>query len=99
MNYTRPNDPDHEDSPEDWLSGATIFARALSLMLRENEGIVVDLKGDMKFTVDPTARKLIVFLEDRQIKIIPCEEDLPEGQMVWLDENEDDMPDFDINLN
>ena len=98
MNYTRPNDPDHEDSPLDWLYGAMIFGRAVSLMLRDKEGIVVDLVGDMKLSTDPEAKKVIVYLEDQQMNIMPCDEELPEGQMVWLDGKDDDDT-FDINLN
>ena len=32
-NYTKPNDPDHEDSPKDWLNSALLFTRALSFLL------------------------------------------------------------------
>ncbi len=101
MNYTRPNDPDHEDTPNDWLSGALIFGRALSMMLRESEGIVVDIKGDAKLATYPDCKKAIVYYENSQINIVPCEEDLEEGQLVWMSEDgeEDDGIDFDINLN
>lgn len=102
-NYTRPNDPDHQDDPQDWLSGALIFGRALGLMLRNKEGIVVDIStGDAVLSSDPDATKVIVFAEDHMINIIPCYDDFEEGQMIWMDDEEgeehDDFP-FDINPN
>ena len=99
-NYTKPNDPDHQDDPSDWLSGALIFGRALSLMLRDREGIVVDITGDVQLSTDPDAKKVIVFSEDNMINIIPCYEDLEEGQMIWMDEDgESDSEDFPYDIN
>lgn len=102
-NYTRPNDPGHQDDPNDWLSGALIFGRALSLMLRDTEGIVVDISdSDATLSTDPNAKKVIVFSEDDMINILPCYEDLEEGQMIWMDEDSEseagDFP-YDINPN
>jgi hypothetical protein len=85
MNYTNPNDPDYQDEPEDWLNSALIFARALSLILNEKEGIVVDIKGDVQFQMDPEVKRVIVFKEDRMIRIIECHADLEEGQYVKLE--------------
>lgn len=85
MNYTRPNDPDYVDSPGDWLNGSLIFGRSLSLILKDREGIVVDLKGDAEYPPDPDVKKVIVYKEGEMISIIPCEADLPEGQWVMLD--------------
>lgn len=87
MNYTNANDPDHEDNPTDWLNGALIFARALGVILRENEGIVVDLKGDMLTTLPERlegATKVIVFSHGGQILIDECEEDVEEGTMAMI---------------
>lgn len=91
MNYTNPDDPNHEDSPKDWLNSALIFARALSLCLKEREGIVVDIKGDAEFQMDPEVKKVIVFRKDGMTRIIECEDDLKEGQYVIMHE--------DYNLN
>lgn len=60
MNYTRPNDPSYEDKAEDFLHGSLIFARALSYMLREGQGIVIELVGDMKCPGHPDATKVLV---------------------------------------
>ena len=86
MNYTRPNDPDYIDRPEDWLHGSLIFGMALGLIFKEGEGIVVDLKGDAQYPSDPEVKKVIVFSEGEMVKIIPCTEDLPGGQWVIIGE-------------
>jgi len=88
MNYTNANDPNYIDNPEDWLNSSLIFARTLSLMLKEGEGLVVDIVGDAKFQMDETVKKVIVFKRNHQVVIIECEEDLKEGQFVMIhDEN------------
>lgn len=86
MNYTRPNDENHQDTPEDWLNGGLIMARCLSIMLKDGDGIVVDLKGDMTCPVDPEAKKVIVFRKNGMINIDPCREDWEEGDMVRVSE-------------
>jgi hypothetical protein len=83
-NYTQPEDPDHEDDPEEWLSSSLIFAKALGKILREHEGIVIKLEGDMKI-LWPTVDKVIVANYDGMIHVINCEEDVKDGQLVWLD--------------
>ena len=84
MNYTNPNDFNYDDTPEDWLNSSMIFARALSLSLEENEGIVVDMKGNMEYTPDPSVEKVIVFKSQNQICIIECEDDIEEGRYVTI---------------
>jgi hypothetical protein len=84
MNYTNPNDLDRHDKPEDWLNSSLIFARTLSLILREGEGLVVDIVGDAKFYLDESVQKVIVFSRDGQIVVTECEEDLEEGQFVMV---------------
>lgn len=88
MNYTNANDPEYQDKPEDWLNSSLIFARTLSLILREGEGLVVDIVGDAKFQLDESVKKVIVFKRDGQIVVTECEEELEEGQFVMVhDEN------------
>ena len=86
MNYTNPNDSEYQDKPEDWLNSSLIFARALSIMLNENQGIVVKLTGDMKF-YEEKIDKVIVFFKDRMVRIIECDEDLDEGMIVRLSDD------------
>ena len=82
MNYTNANDPDYQDKPEDWLNSALIFARTLSLILHEGEGLVVDIVGDAKFQMDETVKKVIVFKREGQIVVTECEDEIEEGQFV-----------------
>ena len=86
MNYTNPNDSEYQDKPEDWLNSSLIFARALSIMLNENQGIVVKLTGDMRF-YEEKIDKVIVFFKDRMVRIIECDEDLDEGMIVRLSDD------------
>lgn len=84
MNYTNPDDLNYEDKPEDWLNSSLIFARSLSLILKENEGVVVDIVGDVKFQFDYGIKKVIVFNRENMVRIIECEENLEEGTFVWM---------------
>ena len=86
MNYTKPELEDHTDSPQDWLNSSLIFARALSLILKENEGIVVELKGDMDLGDD--IEKVIVFKTQNMRRVVPLEEDLPEGTWIMMKDEE-----------
>jgi len=77
MNYTKPNEPNHEDSPQDWLNSSLLFARTLSLILEPGMGIVVDVKGDMN--LGEGVEKVIVFNRDEQIVIDAFDRDVKEG--------------------
>ena len=68
----------------DVLNASMLFARALGLIFQENEGIVVDVKGDVNLGDD--AKKVIVFKQNDQIHIFKCEEDIEEGMAVNLGE-------------
>lgn len=89
MNYTNANKINYEDKPEDWLNSALIFSRALSLLLKENEGIVVDLKGDAKFMPDESVSKVVVFKRNKQIVIEECDQTFTEGDMCFIATNND----------
>lgn len=68
--------------PQDLLNASMLFARALGLIFKENEGIVVDVKGDI--VLDDDVKKVIVFRQSEQIHIFKCEEDVEEGMFVNL---------------
>ena len=91
MNYTKAHLLDHEDEPEDWLGSSLVLSRALGLLLQENEGVIVDLKNDMKLLL-PKMEKVIVYSKDGQIHIDEYEgdEDILEGQMIWMHKEEAD---------
>ena len=86
MNYTKPENENHTGSPEDWLNSSLIFARTLSLILKENEGIVVELKGDMD--LGEGIDKVIVFRSQNMTRVVPLKEDLPEGTWIMMKDEE-----------
>jgi hypothetical protein len=84
-NYTESNQTTDLANPQDSLTAALIFARTLSLILQENQGIVVELKNGIQLGDD--ASKVIVFKHNEQIHIYKCEDDMPEGTAVMMSEN------------
>ena len=84
-NYTNPEKEGQEQNPQDLLNASMLFARALGLIFKENEGIVVDVKNDVKLGED--VNKVIVFRQNEQIHIFKCEEDVEEGMAVNLGPN------------
>ena len=79
-NYTTPKQEGQEQNPQDLLNASMLFARALGLIFKEDEGIVVDVSGDVKLGDD--VKKVIVFRQNNQIHIFKCEEDVEEGMAV-----------------
>jgi hypothetical protein len=83
-NYTNPEQSGQGQNPQDLINASLIFARALGLILKEGEGIVVDIKGDINLGED--VKKVIVFEYQNQVHIYTCEEDLEEGTAVNMDQ-------------
>jgi hypothetical protein len=79
-NYTNPEQVGEGGNPQDLVNATLIFARALGLIFKEGEGIVVDVKGDIK--LDDETKKVIVFKGENQVHIYKCDEDIPEGNAV-----------------
>lgn len=86
-NYTNPEQAGQGQTPQDLINASLIFARALGLILKDGEGIVVDIKGDINLGED--VKKVIVFEYQNQVHIYKCEEDLEEGTAVNMDLNKD----------
>ena len=82
-NHLNPNEESYQDNPQDLLNASLLFARALGLILKEGEGIVVDVTGDI--TLGDEVKKVIVFKFQNQVHIYKCEEDIPEGNAVTMD--------------
>jgi hypothetical protein len=80
----------NREFPKDWENTAMIFGRALSGVLNEGEGIIVDLDEDIFFEADERVKKIIVYLKDDQICITECKKNLEEGTIVIV---------HNINLN
>jgi len=67
---------------QDLINASLIFARALGLIFRDDEGIVVDINGDVN--LGEGVKKVIVFKQDNQVHIYRCDEDVEEGTAVNL---------------
>jgi hypothetical protein len=85
-NFTNPEQAGQLQNPQDLLNASLIFARALGLILNEGEGIVVDIVGEMNLGEE--VKKVIVFEHENQVHIYKCEEDLPEGSAVSMNQND-----------
>lgn len=82
-NHSKQNEEGYQDGPQELLNASLIFARALGLILKENEGIVVDVVGDINLGEE--VKKVIVFKFENQVHIYKCDEDIPEGNAVNMD--------------
>ena len=84
-NLTNLEEAGEGQNPQDLINASLIFARALGLILKNGEGIVVDVVGDIN--LGPDVKKVIVFEYNDQVHIYKCEEDLEEGTAVNMDSN------------
>jgi hypothetical protein len=89
-NQTNSEQAGQEQNPLDVLNASMLFARALGLIFKENEGIVVNVTGDVNLGDD--AKKVIVFKQNDKIHIFRCDEDIEEGMAVNLGPNPDEEP-------
>jgi hypothetical protein len=101
MNYTKPHDEGHEDSPQDWLAGALVFAQTLSLVIPDGEGILVKAKGDAVDYFGPKEGLLIVANIGSQMQIIPLgnviddTSGFEEGMWITIGEQQDENTETD----
>jgi hypothetical protein len=96
-NHLKPNKEGYQDNPQDLLNASLIFARALGLIMKEGEGIVIDVAGEVNLGDD--TKKVIVFEYQNQVHIYKCEEDLPEGTVVNMDptNGENEIPEAPVD--
>lgn len=76
---------DDDLSHDEWADTAYIFARAISLLLNNNEGIIVDVINE-----EDEVEKVIVYLKNEDVVIIPSNKNYPEGTTIMI---------TDLNLN
>lgn len=81
------NQTNPAENQQDLLNASLIFARALSLILEDSQGIVVDVQGGIEVGSD--VEKVIVFKHQDQVHIYKCEDDLVEGTAVRMSNIED----------
>ena len=80
------NQTNPTENPQDLLNASLIFARALSLILDDTQGIVVDLQKGVEVGSD--VEKVNVFRNQDQVHIYKCEDDLVEGTAVRMSNTE-----------
>ena len=81
------NQTNPTENPQDLLNASLIFAKALSLILEDSQGIVVDIQGGIEVGSD--VEKVIVFKHRDQVHIYKCDDDLVEGTAVRMSNTED----------
>lgn len=67
----------------DLMNASMIFARALSLIFKDAQGIVVDLNEEINLGED--VKKVIVYKKDDMMHIYKCDEDFTEGTNLQLE--------------
>ncbi len=73
--------------PQDYLNASLLFSQALSLVLDDKQGIVVDVvSDDVKLNDD--AHKVVIYKLDNRIHIQKLEMDIQEGTIVSLTNKE-----------
>jgi hypothetical protein len=84
-NYTKPYNKNYEDKPEDYLFLTMAFGRALSAMLDEGHGILIDMKGDA-LKIHPEAKRVVVFNDGKMMRVINASErtDLEDGDRIMM---------------
>ena len=90
VNYTNSGKAGGGQNPQDLINASLIFARALGLIFRDDEGIVVDINGDVN--LGEGVKKVIVFKQDNQVHIYKCDEDVQEGTAVNLGQPDGEAP-------
>ena len=70
-NYTNPEQSGEGQNQQDLINASLIFARALGLIFRDDEGIVVDINGDVN--LGEGVKKVIVFKLNDLIHIFRCD--------------------------
>lgn len=84
-NYTKPNDENHNDHPNDWLLSTLMFARALGLTIPEGQGVVIELTGDMIDLLPDIKKVIIENIGDKiTVERLPDDTNLEEGDWVEI---------------
>jgi hypothetical protein len=74
--------PGNPQNNKELVNAVLLFANALGLIIKNGQGIVIDVKGDVDI---PNMKKVIIYNQDDKIHITECHEDLEEGSVVEFD--------------
>lgn len=76
-------------SHQDYLNASLLFSQALSLVLDDKQGIVVDIKTD-DIKLNDDANKVVIYKLDNRIHIQKLEMDIQEGTIVSLSNKDEE---------
>ena len=91
-NYTKPNNKNYEDKPEDWLLCSLLFADALGFLLKPGHGIFLKLSEDeRKIHPDIDIINAIIWNDGKMICMHDASDrtDLKEGDHIIMIEEKD----------
>lgn len=75
--------PAEEFDQRELYNSALLFAYVLGNVFRNGEGMVIELTGDLRHQFGDGIDKVLVFLKEDQIQVIPCiNENLEDGDWV-----------------
>jgi hypothetical protein len=76
-------------SHQDYFNASLLFSQALSLVLDDKQGIVVDIKTD-DIKLNDDASKVVIYKLDNRIHIQKLEMDIQEGTIVSLSNKDEE---------
>jgi hypothetical protein len=84
-NYTKPNNEDYEDKPEDWLFCSLLFAGALGFLLKPGRGIFLKL-SESEREMHPEIKYVIVWNDGVNMAMMDASDrtDLKEGDHIIM---------------
>lgn len=75
-------------SQQDLMNASVLFSKALSLVLDDKQGIVVDINPDSGVNMGDNTTKVVIYRLDDQIHVQNLEMDIQEGTIVALTDND-----------
>lgn len=75
-------------SQQDLMNASVLFSKALSLILDDKQGIVVDINPDSGVNMGDNTTKVVIYRLDDQIHVQNLEMDIQEGTIVALTDND-----------
>ena len=58
-----------EENQKDWYKASMIFAKALGIILEEEQGIIIDLNDNLSIPGMDGINKVIIFRKENQVHI------------------------------
>lgn len=74
----------NEMSSQDYFNASIIFSQALSMILEDGQGIIVDIKPEAGVVLKEETQKVVVFKSADAIHIQKMDGDYPEGSVVTI---------------